>query len=213
MVQGLSSPAFLPPAGTRSATVRRRGPQVFVDGDSSSRSSIQRWTRRQRARDGLMGFVLDCLIFKGAKSDGYGSKWRKGRMWPAHRLAWLDAGRQIPDGFVLCHKCDNRLCVNLDHLFLGTPGDNNRDRARKGRSVAGERHPRAKLSLTDVGNIRRAITAGESLRSIARRYGMDWTTIRAIRDERSWACPSSFSELNRNNHTNCRDAQRLDREA
>lgn len=50
---------------------------------------------------------------------------------PAHRLAWVLAGNEIPDG--LCHHCDNRACVNPDHMFLGTQGDNLRDMVTKGR--------------------------------------------------------------------------------
>lgn len=52
----------------------------------------------------------------------------------AHGVAWILANtRDIPAGMVVCHRCDNPPCCNPGHLFLGTVGDNNRDRAAKGR--------------------------------------------------------------------------------
>ncbi len=52
----------------------------------------------------------------------------------AHRLAWVEVHGPIPDGLCVLHICDVRNCVNVEHLFLGTLADNNKDKARKGRS-------------------------------------------------------------------------------
>jgi len=51
----------------------------------------------------------------------------------AHRVAWMLKNGKIPDGIDVLHKCDNRSCVNCEHLFLGTAKDNDRDAVAKGR--------------------------------------------------------------------------------
>lgn len=77
-----------------------------------------------------------CWLWTGNAQRGYGRLKVAGRMLRAHRLSWLihNTARRVPDGLNVLHHCDNPLCVNPAHLFLGTCGDNNRDRAAKGRS-------------------------------------------------------------------------------
>jgi hypothetical protein len=75
--------------------------------------------------------------------DGYG-KLRVAANVPkrfAHRVAWeLAHGHAIPDGMLVCHRCDNPVCCRPSHLFLGTNLDNRQDAMRKGR-ISGKTNP------------------------------------------------------------------------
>lgn len=74
---------------------------------------------------------------------GYGHVWNGERLVIASRWAWEFERGPIPDGLLVCHRCDNRRCVRVDHLFLGTHADNTHDMIAKGRApftfVTGER--------------------------------------------------------------------------
>ena len=107
-------------------------------------------------------------------------KWTEKR---AHRLAYENAHGPIPSGMVVCHTCDNRACVNPDHLFLGTHADNVADKVSKKRQARGQKHGNAKLTEQQVLDIRKD---PRSLRKIAKDYNMDYTTISAIKKRITW---------------------------
>jgi len=81
-----------------------------------------------------------CWLWFGAVGKhGYGNVNRGGKTWRAHRLAWSLVHGQIPSGKFVLHRCDNPLCCNPAHLFVGSHADNMRDMREKGRSLTGDR--------------------------------------------------------------------------
>lgn len=109
----------------------------------------------------------------------------------AHRVAWEIANGAIPDGLQVLHRCDNKLCVNVAHLWLGTQAENIADMDTKGRGnrviADGEANGLAKLSTVDVLEIRRAYDAGEATQvQLAERYRVGQSTISSIVLRRTW---------------------------
>lgn len=89
-----------------------------------------------------------CWLWIGAPQSNfsYGSLKVNGKKIPAHRYSWTRVNGPIPEGLLVCHKCDVPLCVNPDHLFIGTVLDNARDRDSKGRQSRGHKHSQAIFS-------------------------------------------------------------------
>jgi hypothetical protein len=85
----------------------------------------------------------------------------------------------------VCHSCDNVLCVNPDHLWLGTHKDNMKDMSLKGRRD-GELNPKCKLSEEDIKVIRELHRCGSSMRSLARKFKVSKTHIGRIARNESW---------------------------
>ena len=96
-----------------------------------------------------------CLEYSGTLDDkGYGARLtRDGRYLRPHQHAWETINGRIPDGMCVLHSCDTRLCINPDHLFLGTRADNMRDMAAKGRA-------HSKLTKSKVRRIRKMYANG-----------------------------------------------------
>lgn len=70
----------------------------------------------------------------GVDGNGYSRVWCNGRRQAAYRVAYELTKGPIPEGMLACHHCDNKLCVNPDHLFIGTQKDNMQDWTRKGKN-------------------------------------------------------------------------------
>lgn len=150
-----------------------------------------------------------CWLWIGNRSkDGYGSilLWKKHRR--AHRIAWLIFRGSIPFTKKVLHDCptgDNPLCVNPDHLWLGTSKQNSEDMVRKGRQACGDRsgarlyperrprgeaHGRAKLTKVKVFNIRNEYKTGKghgvTQYTLADKYDVSQHTIYLIVNGRIW---------------------------
>ena len=107
--------------------------------------------------------VCGCWEWADCLREGYGRLWVNQHFVNAHRFSWELYCGEIPEDMCVLHKCDNRKCVNPDHLFLGTRIDNNKDRDDKNRQIAfkGEDHYNSRLSKLDVLEIRRLYSTGK----------------------------------------------------
>lgn len=130
----------------------------------------------------------DCWEWQGAHDwGGYGLFKYEQRSRRAHRTAWELAFSEVPEGMLVCHRCDNPGCCNPSHLFLGSPSDNAIDMVDKGRSLRGALNPRSKLSETDVLEIRWLWENNWEATDIAIEYGVSATAIRLIIKGQNWA--------------------------
>ena len=96
-----------------------------------------------------------CWEWIGARSaSGYGVYGKPNKY--AHRVSYVLHYGKLPMNLFVCHKCDNPICVNPYHLFLGNHSDNMKDRNKKKRSnlPKGEKHFNSKLSKSNVKEIR-----------------------------------------------------------
>lgn len=121
-----------------------------------------------------------CWPWTGAgKDNGYGHT----SQGPAHRLAYALFVGLIPEGMDVCHRCDNRFCVNPDHLFVGTRAENMADMKHKGRGYGG---CRKHLREHTVQEIRRRLAAGTPARVVAETMNVNYATVTAIRAGKSY---------------------------
>jgi hypothetical protein len=129
---------------------------------------------------------------KSVQVSGYGQFTMDNKLIRAHRFAWLLFNGPVPDGILVCHKCDNPPCCNPEHLFLGTHADNARDKVLKGRAksggVCGERCNFAKVTVDAVIDIRRTLVRGNkgNTRMLADKYGIAMCTVRQIASGYNW---------------------------
>ena len=135
----------------------------------------------------------ECWEWQGTMHyKGYGMlPLNKKKDLAAHRVSWELANKtQVPEGLVVRHKCDNRRCVNPNHLETGTHKDNAQDRVQRGRSAdfSGEKNPRAKLSEEHVNEIRHKWFTHSVVNKaqLAREYNVHPTLIYDVINYRSW---------------------------
>jgi predicted XRE-type DNA-binding protein len=120
-----------------------------------------------------------CWEWSGAKDkNGYGQVRIDGSVQAAHRVSWEIHSGSAAGELCVCHACDNPSCINPAHLFLGTLGDNNRDKLEKGRQYQGESHHNAKLTNDECSMIRKMYADGTYSQSkIANQFGVTQSNV------------------------------------
>lgn len=129
-----------------------------------------------------------CWEWAGSRNrDGYGWFCFNGKTQGTHRLAWQLTHGSIPKGMSVLHKCDNPPCVNPDHLFIGTQGDNIRDAFSKNKMPIGSERSASKLAERQVRLIKDDLKdAAVNYSELGRRFGVSTSVIYDIRDGVTW---------------------------
>jgi hypothetical protein len=119
---------------------------------------------------------------------GYGRVSVGRTMRPAHVIAWEQSnGRQVPDGLVVRHTCDNPPCIEPTHLILGSQSQNVADMFQRGRcDRSGERNNSAKLTADAVQAIRAKHAVGQSVSSLSRDYGVSESQVKNVVTKKQW---------------------------
>lgn len=158
-------------------------PQRFILGHQRAKTLVEFFWERVTP-----GATDECWEWQGAVHDtGYGRIMLKKKGFYAHRVSYELHHGLLEEGLCACHTCDNRLCVNPNHLFAGTRDDNNADMRRKERHVFGEKSPQAKLTEADVIQIRSLAKSGLSQREIGERYGVHRVHVGDIIQREYWS--------------------------
>jgi hypothetical protein len=100
-----------------------------------------------------------------------------------HRYMYEKYIGKIPEKLCVLHKCDNRRCINPEHLFLGTKSDNSMDMFLKGRAAKGERNASSKLTENDIREIR---SLDYSYRNLGKMFNVSHRTISLIKNYKTW---------------------------
>jgi hypothetical protein len=130
-----------------------------------------------------------CWEWRGSKdSYGYGHIRVNGKLEKAHRYSYKIFIGPIPDGLLVCHRCDNPPCVKPEHLFLGTHLDNSRDRDLKGRACirVGSKINSSKIDEELASKIKVSLESGKKQFEIANELKLSRSIINRIALGKTW---------------------------
>jgi hypothetical protein len=134
----------------------------------------------------------ECWPWTGCRTHGYGALHfdRRNGVELSHRISYVIHYGSISYGVCICHRCDNPICVNPNHLFPGTQSENMRDMWKKGRGRVfhhqGERNPASKLSESAVLEIIKMRTGGKKLSEMSKMFGVSKSNISSICRGKTW---------------------------
>lgn len=180
-------------AGIANATVKSRGwvkgkPRRFLRGHQSRVLQRARRDARERFWEKVKKVEGGCWLWTASTNKGYGlfREFPGLRMEMTHRISYRWAKGEIPEGAVVMHSCDNKRCVNPEHLSVGPQSENVRQAVERNLVRRGEQKPLHKLSDLAVSEIRRRAANGESGNRLAMEFGVSSPTIQAIVHRRKW---------------------------
>ena len=127
--------------------------------------------------------IFACWLWLGAKSHGYAAFYAEGRVQYAHQISFRIFTGVIPNGLDVLHTCNTKLCINPNHLYLGTDTENGADRVRDGISVKGSKAGQAKLTDDLVKYVRYSCKSHSEL---SRELNVGISTIWSVRNGISW---------------------------
>ena len=141
---------------------------------------------KARFEDKFIKHKNGCWIWVASSADGrYGQfGWKRRTSAKAHRVSYELYVVDIPAGTAVCHTCDETLCVNPDHLWLGSQQDNLKDMVSKERNAKGEKHGIAKITEREAAEIFRSPLAAAAL---AECYGISRRSVSDIKLRKTWA--------------------------
>ena len=121
----------------------------------------------------------ECWEYQGHRDKrGYGRMYLNCKQGFAHRYIYQHFKGDLKPGQLLRHTCDNPPCVNPDHLIPGNDADNMRDMVERGRQAKGSRHRAAKVTESQVMEMRRQYARGNvTMQQLATRYGLTLTPV------------------------------------
>lgn len=129
-----------------------------------------------------------CWEWEGhVHNSGYGRLTNRRKTQYAHRFMWEAFYGEIPEGIDVCHRCDNKICVNPHHLFLGTRKDNMIDAKVKNRLQRGADRHNAVLTAEIVREARKRKAEGEKIVDIAKSLGVGKTTLGNAIRAKTWS--------------------------
>ena len=148
------------------------------------------WAKVKKSENG-------CWEWTAATASGYGRIRINGNVESAHRISYMIHFNESPGHLLVCHKCDNKLCVNPGHLFLGSYSDNLKDAIDKGINTPptggrkfekGHKPKNKRLSDEEAAHIKMLILnrGNKTLNDIAKETGVPASTIKDISSGRSY---------------------------
>ena len=145
-------------------------------------------SKRKSLKDRLLSGCINtggCWIWsKSVASSGYGQIRLNYKNLRANRASYMVFKGEIPDGMVIRHTCDNKLCINPDHLILGSCKQNSQDMVERDRQAKGERNGRCKLSEADVQAIKSSTL---SYSQLAKQFGISKGHAHRVKNGVAWS--------------------------